>query len=85
MHYLSSFDGGMSVDAAHGESGIAEAAALLAFYAIQSLEFTENGAINKTHSVSGSSVGKNTLLMREVRGECPDSFKLTERPQITAI
>ena len=52
------------------------------FYALQSLEFTENGAINKTHSVSGSSVGKNTLLMREVRGECPDALKLTERPQI---
>jgi hypothetical protein len=52
------------------------------FYALQSLEFTENGAINKTHSVSGSSVGKNTLLMREVKGECLDSFKLTERPHM---
>ena len=51
-------------------------------YALQSLEFTENGAINKTHSVSGISVGKNPMLMREVRGECPDSFKLTERPQM---
>ena len=50
-----------------------------------SLEFTENDA--KTHTVSNISVGKNTLLVREVRGECPDSFKLTERPQmlITAV
>uniref|UniRef100_A0A0E9PU03 Uncharacterized protein n=1 Tax=Anguilla anguilla TaxID=7936 RepID=A0A0E9PU03_ANGAN len=27
--------------------------------------------------MSSSSVGKNTLLMREVRGEWTDSFKLT--------
>jgi hypothetical protein len=52
------------------------------FYALQSLEFTENGAINKTHSVSGISVGKSTLSIREVRRECPDSFKLTERSQM---
>jgi hypothetical protein len=32
------------------------------FYALQSLEFTENGAINKTHSVSSRSVGKKHLV-----------------------
>ena len=32
----------------------------------------ENGAKNKKHPVSSSSVCKNSLLMREVRGEGPD-------------
>ena len=32
------------------------------FYALQSVEFTENGAINKTHSVSGSSVRMSRLI-----------------------
>ena len=34
----------------------------------QFLEFTGNGAKNKKHRVSSCSAGRNTLLMREVRG-----------------
>lgn len=32
----------------------------------------------RKHSVSCSSVDRNTLLMREVTGEWPDGFELTE-------
>ena len=42
------------------------------------LQFTENG-VKKT--VSSSSEGRNALLMREVRGDGPDWFKLTGRRQ----
>ncbi len=33
------------------------------------------------YPVSGHSEGENALLMAEVRGEWPDWFELTERPQ----
>ena len=36
------------------------------FYAQQSLEFADNGATNKKHPLSSSSVGRKALLMREV-------------------
>ena len=51
--YLICFDRGMIVDARHSISWD--------FHAQQSLEFAENGAINKIHPVSSSSVGRNTL------------------------
>ena len=43
---------------------------------------TQQSAINKKHPVSGSSMAKNALLMREVRGEWADYFKLAQRPEI---
>ena len=85
MRNLSNFDRGMIVDATHGDSSISETAAFLGFLRTTVSRVYREWCINKTHSVSGSSVGKNTLLMREVRGECPDSFKLTERPQNAQI
>lgn len=44
----------------------------------QSLVFTQNGVKKKTAPVSGSSAGRNTMLMREVRGEQPGRFELAE-------
>lgn len=43
----------------------------------QSLKFTLNSAKKKKRLVSDSSVARNALLMREVRGECPDWLELT--------
>jgi len=54
------------------------------FHAQPSLGFTEYGPKERKYPVSGSSVGKNALLMPEVRGEWPDRFELIERQtQIT--
>lgn len=52
-------------------------------HAQQSLDCTHN-LVKNTHKklpVIDSSVCRNTLLMREVRGEWPDLFELTERLQ----
>jgi len=46
-----------------------------------SIEFTGNGQKKRKYPVSSSSVGENTLLMPEIRGEWPDWFKLIERQQ----
>ncbi|XP_051565497.1 germinal-center associated nuclear protein-like [Myxocyprinus asiaticus] len=56
-------------------------------YMDQSLEFTQNGAKNKKHLVSGSSADGNALLMREVHREWPDWFELTKSTvtQITTL
>uniref|UniRef100_A0A0E9SMS9 Uncharacterized protein n=1 Tax=Anguilla anguilla TaxID=7936 RepID=A0A0E9SMS9_ANGAN len=63
----------MIVGARRGGSGISETAAFLGFCVLWPLEFTETGMINRK---------RNTLLMREVRGEWADLFRLTERPQM---
>lgn len=39
------------------------------FHAQESPGIADNAANNKQHPVSGSSVGENALVMREVRGE----------------
>lgn len=54
-------------------------------YSCWDIKFTENDARSKKHPVTGSSVGENILLMREAWGECEDSFKLTERPQMLKL
>ena len=48
---------------------------ILDFHAQQFLEFAENRAKNKKHPESSSYVGRNPLLMRDVRGEGPDWSK----------
>jgi hypothetical protein len=65
MRNLSNFGHGVIVDATHVVPASQKQLPSWDFYALQSLEFTENGVINRTHSVRGNSVGKNTLLMRE--------------------
>ena len=72
----SDFDHGRIIGAGQGGLSSSENADLLGF-SHQSLEFAENGVKNKKHPVSSSSVGKNYLLMREVRGERPDLLKVT--------
>ena len=47
------------------------------FFTQQSLEFTENGAKNKQHPKSGSSVCENALLMREENGQIDSSWLAT--------
>jgi len=42
------------------------------FYAQSFLGFTKNGVKREKHSVCGSPVGENALLMIEVRGEWVD-------------
>jgi hypothetical protein len=58
------------------------------FYALQSLEFTENGAINKTHSVRDISVGEKHLVnergQRRMSRFIQDNRKATNT-QITAV
>jgi len=48
-------------------------------YAQPSLGFTENGPKKRKYPVSGNSVGKNALLMPEVRGRWQDGFEQIER------
>ena len=76
---LSDFDRGMIVGAREGGLSISETADLLAFSSATSLGFAENGAKNQKRPVSSSSLGRNALLMKEVRGEGPDWSKLIER------
>jgi hypothetical protein len=71
MHNLRYFDCGMIVDATHGDSSFSETAAFLGFL---------HTTVSRVYRERCDK--QNTLLMREVRGQCPDSFKLTERPQM---
>lgn len=48
-------------------------------------EITEDGVMDKKHPVRGSFVALNTLLMRQVRGEWPDSLKRTGRSQVQKV
>ena len=80
VEILSHFDCGMIA----GGLSISETADLLAFSHthFQSLEFAENVKKcekQKENRESSSSVGRNALLMREVREEGPDWSKLTGR------
>lgn len=54
----------MTVGARQGGLSICETADLLGFSGRAA--FTENGAENKQHPVSGSSASENSLSMREV-------------------
>lgn len=51
------------------------------FHAQLSLGFLENGQKKKKFTVSGNSVGRNPLLIKEVEREFPDWFKLIEVQQ----
>ena len=73
---LSNFDRGMIVGARQGGLSISETADLLGF-SWDSRRSTENDA-EKKHPVRNSSVGRNALLIREVRAEGPDWSKLTD-------
>jgi hypothetical protein len=55
--------------------------AFWSFHAQQCLGFTEDGATNKKHPVSGSPVGENSLFMRVVKVEWQESSKLIDGPQ----
>ena len=66
----------MIVGAIQGGLSISETAVFLGFS--HTTVFKKNGVEKKCKNpVSSSSVGKNTLLMRQVRGEWPGWFKLT--------
>lgn len=70
------FDHGMVV----GGLSISQTADLLGF-SCTTVSSVQREGCEKEHPVSGSSVGENTLIMREVRGERPDRFKLTGKQQ----
>ena len=69
MHNLSNFDSGMIVDATHGDSSISETAAFL-------------GLLCTTVSTVYREWCDKQNTFRERSEESPDSFKLTERPQM---
>ena len=71
---ISDFDCVMIVGARQGGS---ETAHLLEFSCTTG-SLAENGAKNEKHSVSSSSVCRNALLMREVRGEGSDWYNRQE-------
>lgn len=48
---------------------------------IEPLEFSQNGAKNKKHPVSGSFADKNAMFIREVNGDWPEWFEFTRRQQ----
>ena len=74
------FDRGMIVGARQGGLSISETADLLGFCCTTvSRVCREWCGKKKKHPVSSSSVGRNVLLMGEVRGEGPDLSKLTGR------
>lgn len=60
-----------------GSLSISQTADLLGFS--QAAIEPQNGLNNGKYPVSGNSLFENTLLMTEVRGECPDYFKLIGR------
>ena len=69
------FDLGIIVGARQGGLNISETAGLTTV----SRDLQRMVRKTKKHPVSSSSVGRNVLLMREVRGEGPDWSKLTGR------
>ena len=73
---LSDFDRGLSVGARVNISVTADLPVILTRNSLYS--FPQNGAKIKKQPVSGSSVDGSALVMREVNGEWPDWFKLTE-------
>ena len=70
---LRDFKRGMIVSARHARSSVSKTVSSWDFNARQCLEFTKNGATNKKHPVSGSPVGENSWLMKEVEGEWQES------------
>ncbi len=71
----------MVVGASLAGLSISETVNLLGFSCTTISKFTENGQKKRKYPVKGSFVGKNALLMPEVRGEWPDRFEPTERQQ----
>jgi hypothetical protein len=72
----------MIVDATHGDSIISETAAFLGFLRSTVSRVYREWCDKQNTFSEREFCGQNTLFMREVRRECPDSFKPTERPQI---
>ena len=69
----------MIVGARQGGLSISETADLLGFSHTTVSRVCREWCEKQKHPVSSSSVGRNALLMREVRGEGPDWSKLTGR------
>lgn len=59
----------MVIGARRTHLGLPETADFLVFSHTTAKDFIENGGKNKSYPVSGSSAGRNTLLMRKVRAE----------------
>lgn len=60
---------------------VLETTALLKLF----LEFTQDGAENRKHPARGNSVGRNTSVMEDVRGEWSVRFRMTGRLFTTVV
>ena len=77
------------VDATHGDSSISETAAFLGVLRTTVSRVYREWCYKQNTFSERQFCGQNTLLMREVRGDCPDSFNQANRKatnaQITAV